>query len=745
MSFGDIPQELKEQPTWVCWRLEKRKNKKGEEKDTKIPVNPLTGIEAKTNNPKTWTTFQEALEASKRFSGIGFMFSADSPFCGIDLDDCRNPETGQITSEAQEIINQFSSYTDITQSGKGVHIYIKAKLEGGGRKRNKREIYDKGRFFVMTGNHLEGTPKTIEDRQELAVNFWESLAPVHKTAVKTSPPCGNLEDREIIEKAKNAKNGSKFASLFSGDFSGYSSQSEADLALCSMLAFYTQEKSQIDQIFRSSGLYREEKWGRGDYREDTLQRALTGLTENYNPKPSNRLKQEIITTREEEKEELQALPQKQDIPLPLEKIHPLFKTYFSEFEGKTEAPMEFILSSFLVSLAGAIGNKVSISSGLKSTIKPNMYMMLIGDSTFLKKTTSLNYGMATLRELNTERKRCFLRQIQEILPQAKGEKKEPRPQQSRPKDESFFYPDDITLEQLLVKMQDKPDGLFALSELGAFLARMESGYGSGLKEMLTSLFDGKADYLRETKTSGSFLVKNPAPSLIGASTFQWLQAHLKDGDLLSGFLGRFLYVVRRSYPTIDIPFQKPFQLDEKIWKPCFQDITELSLNLELSQEAEESFSLWYSDFKKKIFQEETFLHSPLGRLKDEYCHKIAIINHILDRREQNFKFDKPLKPNVIEKRSYELAYPWIEFFAENVKSCYQELTQKLNFLEIKIIETIKKKGKEEGGFKTLARSYILQNTNLNLKDFLELTQTLIAKKQLSEFKKGNYSFYKIKL
>jgi hypothetical protein len=741
-QFETIPQEMRDLPNWVCWRLEKRKNEKGEEKDSKPPVNPLTGMDAKTNNPQTWATFQEALEASKRFSGIGFVFTADSPFCGIDLDDCRNPETWKITSEAQKTINQFSSYTELSQSGKGFHIIVKAKLEGGGRKRNKQEIYDKGRFFVMTGNHLEGTPNSIEERQELAVKFWESLAPVHKTAVKTSPPspsCGNLEDSEIIEKAKNAKNGSKFASLFSGDFSGYGSQSEADLALCSMLVFYTQEKSQIDQIFRSSGLYREEKWDREDYRENTLQKALSGLIDTYKPI----VKREHGTTgggeEEEEEEEIEAIQKKSDIPLPIEKIHPLFSAYSAEFEGKTEAPTEFILSSLLVSLSCALGNRVSIPSGLASSIKPNLYMMLIGDSTFLKKTTSLNYGMATLRALSTEKKKHFICEKERYESALKN--KETLLQ--KPKDQSFLYPDDLTLEQLLVKMQDKPDGVFVLSELGAFLARMESGYGSGLKEMLTSLFDGKAPHLRETKTSGSFLVENAAPSLVGASTFQWLQNHLKDGDLLSGFLGRFLYVVRRTYPQIDIPFQEAFQLPE-VWKHRFEEIIGLSLELKLSQEAKDSFSLWYCDFKKKVFLEEPFLHSPLGRLKDEYCHKIAIINHVLDLIERGFS-NAVKNKHTIEKRSYELAYPWIEFFAENVKSCYMELTQKPNIFEMKILETIKKRGKEEGGFKTLAKREIMKYSNLKLKDFVELTQTLIAKGQLKESKRGSYTYFSIKL
>ena len=75
----------------------------------------------------------------------------------------------------------------------------------------------------------------------------------------------SISDQQIIEKALRSKSGQKFSRLYSGDTTGYPSQSSADLALVSMIAFYTQDPSQIDHIFRTSGLFRD-KWDspRGD-------------------------------------------------------------------------------------------------------------------------------------------------------------------------------------------------------------------------------------------------------------------------------------------------------------------------------------------------------------------------------------------------------------------------------------------------------------------------------------------------
>jgi hypothetical protein len=92
-----------------------------------------------------------------------------------------------------------------------------------------------------------------------------------------------LADEEVIELAKSARNGPKFESLWSGDTSGYTSNSEADQALVSLLAFYTQDENQLDSLYRKSALCREKWLKRSGYRRSTIEKALSNLTETYSP------------------------------------------------------------------------------------------------------------------------------------------------------------------------------------------------------------------------------------------------------------------------------------------------------------------------------------------------------------------------------------------------------------------------------------------------------------------------------
>jgi putative DNA primase/helicase len=145
-----------------------------------------------------------------------------------------------------------------------VHILIKAKLPGKGRRTGKLEMYDSGRYFTITGKHLSGTPLAIQSRQsvldELTAKFFSSEATVSK-ATLTAP--GRLSDDDIIERAKNARNGDRFRRLWAGDASDYENDhSRADLALCRTLAFWCgSDVARIDRLFRRSGLMRE-KWDR---------------------------------------------------------------------------------------------------------------------------------------------------------------------------------------------------------------------------------------------------------------------------------------------------------------------------------------------------------------------------------------------------------------------------------------------------------------------------------------------------
>ena len=286
----NVPNELKAYNNWICWKTIKR-----EDRIDKIPV-ATTGKNASTNDSKTWTSFEEALSYydshDSEVDGIGFVFSSGDPFCGVDFDKCRNPETGEIDEWALKWIKEFNSYTEVSPSFKGAHVITKGKKKGDKCRKDKVEIYDKERFFTITGDVLDGY-REIQENQEVLNNLYDAVFTEQNkkqskrgsaTALSTKPKAEvSLDDQALIEKAMNAKDGAKFTALWEGDISGYDSHSEADLALCSLLAFWTGgDYERIDRLFRQSGLYRE-KWDRDDYRETTINNAIESTTEFYNP------------------------------------------------------------------------------------------------------------------------------------------------------------------------------------------------------------------------------------------------------------------------------------------------------------------------------------------------------------------------------------------------------------------------------------------------------------------------------
>lgn len=303
-----IPPELKELVQWVAWKQECRQGKDGkEELWTKVPVDPKTGRNARTNESSTWGTFERALAAVKRYQldGIGFVFTEDDLYAGIDLDDCRDPNTGELDEWAAEYVNRLASYTEISPTGTGVKVWVKGKLPPGGNKKGVPlpegalpglnpgvEMYDRLKFFTVTGHRLEGAcngvrkcPKTLK---ALHAELFAS-----KRAERTDTPGDpamsgsrlGQSDEEIIAKAMGAKNGEKFKRLWAGDTTGFPSQSEAVMALCGLLAFWTGgDAERIDRLFRQSGLHSGkwlEKWGR--LGQETISRVLEGRSGFYKP------------------------------------------------------------------------------------------------------------------------------------------------------------------------------------------------------------------------------------------------------------------------------------------------------------------------------------------------------------------------------------------------------------------------------------------------------------------------------
>jgi hypothetical protein len=191
-------------PQWVCWRLEQ---KPGQEKFTKVPYAPLGGYGASTTKPADWSTFEAAVQAwqfnGNRYNGIGFVFSDNDDFAGVDLDHVRDKETGRIEPWALEEIARLNSYTEVSQSKTGIHILLKAKVGKTGRKTpvgingQAVEAYDRARYFCTTGEWLQDMPPTVEHRQEAVDAFLAKFFPPPKPKEQLAPPGESIKDLSV--------------------------------------------------------------------------------------------------------------------------------------------------------------------------------------------------------------------------------------------------------------------------------------------------------------------------------------------------------------------------------------------------------------------------------------------------------------------------------------------------------------------------------------------------------------------
>ena len=288
--------ELKQMKVWICWNYMEKDGKR-----TKVPIS-ASGNKTGTDEPHrdTWVTFDEvkAAAAEKHYSGVGFVIPEGWFFLDIDHKPLDDPYV-------MKMLERFGSYAEKSVSGEGIHIYgkcdfsqIPTELQKGEKKRqrlhrryyqknpnNGTELYIGGltnRYAVFTGNVIQDNP-LIDCTNAILVTLDKDMLRQNKKKNIQSPPISipkksaSLDDEafDIVCNLRKQKNSEKFCKLYDGgDFSDYGSQSEADCALCAIIAFRTgPDPDAIDNIFRGSALYRE-KWERDNYREETITKGI---------------------------------------------------------------------------------------------------------------------------------------------------------------------------------------------------------------------------------------------------------------------------------------------------------------------------------------------------------------------------------------------------------------------------------------------------------------------------------------
>ena len=297
VNVDGIAEELKEWERWVIWQKNWYCNT-----CVKIP-RKASGGTASTTDAATWGRFDEVLASTARADGIGFVLT-DSPFVGIDIDDCM--DGGRLERKARAIVERFGSYAELSPSGRGLHIIGKGRAifpDDGNSQWGRRqaglmgfksfEVYNESRYLTVTGRVINGY-RDVVDVQDVLDAMTAALWP--RQSAEQEPEPGEpdkqqesgmhqnreqepLEESFLLQQAGKGRRGEWFRSLYEkGALARYGGDhSRADMALLGELAFWTNGNArQMERLFSASALGKREKWrGRQDYRNRSIQAALS--------------------------------------------------------------------------------------------------------------------------------------------------------------------------------------------------------------------------------------------------------------------------------------------------------------------------------------------------------------------------------------------------------------------------------------------------------------------------------------
>lgn len=620
-NFYNIPEELRVRPQWCLWRLEDI----GAKKPSKIPYQ-TNGKMASTAEPSTWSTFEQVstvklanssyvFDATSPpacvtgYSGIGFFFSENDPYTFIDLDTTDDPV---VLNQQVEIFKHFDSYSEVSPSGKGLHIIIKGHVPQG-RRRNYVEIYSSARYATMTGNVHSNKP--IAYRQEILLSLWEQLGAGAPQAFQYhGNEKENGNDKEIIERALNATNGDKFRLLLEGNWSNlYPSQSEADYAYINMISFYTQNRNQIRRLFRQSALGARPKAKRDKYVDAMIDHSFDRLlppidfdgfkisvekalnanvrassvdTTSVLSSPISVVHKSIAGSSNDKTADFESV-NKGLIPLPVASIYhpplqiPIPPGIMGEiakfiYEAAPRPVPEMAIAGALGLMAGICGRAYNISAtGL------NQYVLLIAATGTGKEQCAVGID----RLMNA---------IKLMVPTSTN----------------FIGPSEISSGQALVKELNKnPCFVSILGEFGLRLQSMSNPHAHNsevmLKRILLDLFNksGFGQTFRRSiysdKDKNIDATNAPSFSILGESTPERFYGVLNEDMISEGLLPRFMII---EYKGIRVPLN-PNHMQAK---PTFQLIERfagLVAQVEMIMHAKKVIDIPSDEASTKIFED----------------------------------------------------------------------------------------------------------------------------------------------
>ena len=611
----NIPEELKDSLFWVLWRREAKKDGK----IGKVPYQP-DGKRARSNDPSTWVKFDVALMAYQEiggFDGICWMMPVEpGEIVFIDIDNCI--KDGVIEPWAQKVVDEFASYTERSQSGNGLHILIK------GQKPFKRcrkmgspyEIYDCLRACFLTGD-VVGECRTIEGRQEpLERLFGEIFGEAEPEPTRPQNPTSAgksvLSDGVVVAAMLGSSKADEIEALLRGDTTRYDGDdSAADLALCNHLAFFCgKNATQMDRIFRTSGLMRE-KWdeqrGQSTYGEMTIRKACSGTTNTYTPPKElgNATPEEAEALLAAVMEERGMSPMSEEefnafkldsgpkftCNLPGDNFISRFMQYGSEI---SDAYRDYWFAGAIFALAVATDKKLKFELG-QDTIYTNVYIYIAGGSTLARKTTALKKSV---------------RMIEESVGGRLGISK---------------VPNEFSPEAFIEHMDQFNHAPWIRDEAAGVLSLMRKDYMRGFKDTLMQLYDC-TPITRMLRTSQrkaektSFNIADPFLNVFFASTDAALGANTEANDALSGFLARFMFFYPQGEKDCYMPLRKGTARHSELEEIAREQLRRI---VELMDSMPDCVDMDYTPDAQAYYEEwQERREKELARLKDGFSSQI---------------------------------------------------------------------------------------------------------------------------
>lgn len=312
-NYENIPDELKREKRWCLYKIIQRNGK-----NTKLPLMP-NGKPAKSNDKTTWNSYEDCITSLNQNIGDGLGFMLGDGYIGIDIDKVSDDifvysMDYHAKSMTADFLRGISTYTEISPSKTGLHFIGKGEVPGIRKRYKNLEIYDKDRFFTITGNIIKD-----RDRNKI-INIDSELSPLYekympKINVINSENKRNQittflkDDQDILEKLFDrgyfSYTGEDLRKIYYGNYESYfNSQSEADFFMLQRLLYYTGNVEMAISFMEKSGLKRE-KWhkrrGNTDYIHYIADKAIGSINQFYDWGKEKPLKDKAEEKRHENK------------------------------------------------------------------------------------------------------------------------------------------------------------------------------------------------------------------------------------------------------------------------------------------------------------------------------------------------------------------------------------------------------------------------------------------------------------